>query len=82
MSVEKNFVSQLMTAIATYVVDLRFYISQFLLHSTVSKLCKFKKFLVSFYTFFVYISILLAKAPGFNLGKKLSNFLSNREGLN
>ena len=61
MSAEKNFVSQLMTAIATYMVDLHFYISHFLLQSTVSK---------------------LAKAPGFNLGKKLSNFLGNHEGLN
>ena len=33
------------------------------------------------YTFF-FISNLVAKAPGFNLGKKLGNLLSNREALN
>ena len=32
------------------------------------------------YTFF-YISNLVAKAPGLNLGKKLTNLLSNREAL-
>ena len=33
------------------------------------------------HTFF-YIRNVLVKAPGLNLGKKLSNFLSNREALN
>ena len=34
------------------------------------------------YTRFFYISNLVAKAPGLNLGKKLSSLLSNREALN
>ena len=31
---------------------------------------------------FIYISNLVAKAPGLNLGKKLRNLLSNHEALN
>ena len=34
------------------------------------------------YTFFFYIRNLVAKAPGLNLGKDLSNLLSNNEALN
>ena len=35
----------------------------------------------NFYTF-LYINNLFAKAPVFNLDKKVSNLLSNREALN
>ena len=42
----------------------------------------FQSFLAVLYTFFFYISNLVAKSLDLNLGEKLSNLLSNREALN